>query len=130
MTSHLLTDSVNKQETPNTNAIIIVTRLVIDTWQPTVYINAIRNKIRTKPNINVNKVLNILKHHLLIFLLKGKIFKISIFCSITCWSFCLEAKYSDFEYFSSSLVVFLLLNMLLRKNGLWVVSTVTVTPLT
>ncbi len=100
ITSRLLTDSVNKQETPITNAIIIITRLVIVTWQPTVYTNAIRNKITTKPIINVHKVLNILNHHLLIFLHKDKIIKIRIFCSIIWCSFCLETKYSDWIFFS------------------------------
>ncbi len=130
ITSRLSTDIVNKQETPNTNAIIIVTWLVIVTWQPTVYINAIRNKKTTKPIINVHKDLNILWHYFLIFLHKDKIFMIRIFCRIICCSFCLETKYLDCEYFSASLVVLLLLSMPLRKNGLCIVSTVTVPPLT
>jgi hypothetical protein len=49
--------------------------------------------------------------NMLIFLHKDKIFKIRIFCSIICCSFCLETKYSDCEYFSESLVVLLLLNI-------------------
>ncbi len=130
ITSYLLTDSVNKQETSNTNTIIIVTRLVIVTWQLTEYINTIKNKNTTKPIINVHKVLNISRHHLLIFLHKDKIFKIRIFFRILCWSFCLETKYSDCQYFSASLVVLPLLNIPLRKNSLCVVSMVTVTPLT